>query len=274
MGPDTGRAEFNFTGTTPQIYGNLNAPTAVVYSAILYVLRSLITSSIPLNQGCLTPIDLIIPPATLISPTKDVATVAGNVETAARLADVILKAFEVSGASQGTCNNFTFGYGGKDPKTGEVTKGFGYYETICGGAGAGEGWHGQSGVHCHMTNTAIGDAEIIERRYPVIIHEFSVREGSGGKGKWNGGCGITRDFEFRKAIDAAILSERRVIAPYGMRGGGPGQKGRNIWRRKTEDGSYQEINVGGKAEITVSKGDHFILHTPGGGAFGAIEAAE
>lgn len=158
--------------------------------------------------------------------------------------------------------------------------GFGYYETICGGAGAGDGWAGQSGVHCHMTNTAIGDAEVIERRYPVIVHEFSVREGSGGAGKWSGGCGITRDFEvshlyaptmkrnttltfqtiqFRKAIDAAILSERRVIAPYGMKGGQPGQRGRNIWRRKMEDGSYQSINVGGKAEFTVSVGDHFIL---------------
>lgn len=127
------------------MYGNLNAPTAIVYSAVLYVLRSLIHNPIPLNQGCLTPIDLIIPPATLISPSGDVATVAGNVETSARLADVILKAFQAAAASQGTCNNFTFGYGGKDPQTGKVTKGFGYYETICGGAGAGEGWDGQSG---------------------------------------------------------------------------------------------------------------------------------
>lgn len=211
---ETGRAVFDFTGTSEQVYGNLNAPTAIVYSAILYVLRSLIHSPIPLNQGCLAPIKIIVPPGTLISPTHDVATVAGNVETSARLADVILKAFQAAGASQGTCNNFTFGYGGKNQTTGEVTQGFGYYETICGGAGAGEGWHGQSGcvvrrsresiqcadnpnnsVHCHMTNTAIGDTEIIERRYPVIVHEFAVRPGTGGKGKWNGGCGVIRDFE-------------------------------------------------------------------------------
>lgn len=143
--PETGSAVFDFTGTSAQVYGNLNAPTAIVYSAILYILRSLIHTPIPLNQGCLTPIELVVPPATLLSPSGDVATVAGNVETAARVADVILQAFQVSGASQGTCNNLTFGYGGKDPVTGKVTQGFGYYETVCGGAGAGKGWHGQSG---------------------------------------------------------------------------------------------------------------------------------
>ena len=248
--------------------GNTNAPTAILYSAILYVLRSMVASPIPLNQGCLTPVEVIVPPATLLSPTADAATVAGNVETSARIADLLLKVFEVAGASQGTCNNFTFGYGGKSAVNGEEAQGFGYYETICGGAGAGDGWHGQSGVHCHMTNTSIGDTEVIERKYPVIIRDFSIREGSGGDGRFKGGCGITRIFEFRKSLDAAILSERRVMAPYGMRGGLAGEKGRNTWLRIQPDGSYKAVNLGGKNEIEIQAGDRFVIETPGGGGFG------
>ena len=250
-----GSAVFDFTGTGPEIWGNCNAPAAVTRSAILYSLRCLIEKDLPLNDGCLIPITIHIPPDSLLDPSADAAVVGGNVLTSQRVVDVVLKAFGVAAASQGCMNNFTFG-----------NDRFGYYETIAGGAGAGPTWHGQSGVHTHMTNTRITDPEILERRYPILLREFSIREGSGGKGKHRGGDGLVREVEFLAPLNMAILSERRVFAPYGLAGGQPGRRGRNLFIRR--DG--HRLNLGAKNEILARPGDRFRILTPGGGGFGKM----
>lgn len=255
-----GTAIFDFDGTGEEFYGNINAPTSVTYSAIIYCLRCLINLEIPLNQGALLPITIKIPAGSFLNPSEDAAVVGGNVLTSQRLCDVIFKAFNACAASQGCCNNFTFGKGGEN--------GFGYYETIAGGSGAGPHWNGRSGVHTHMTNTRITDPEILERRYPVLLHEFSLREGSGGNGKFKGGDGLIREIEFLEQIELSMLSERRVISPYGMEGGGNGTVGKNILRRKQADGSYRDINFGGKNSSIVNVGDRFRIETPGGGGWG------
>ncbi len=248
-----GSAVFDFTGTGPELWGNLNAPRAVTNSAILYGLRCLIPQDIPLNQGCLNPIKVIVPEGTLLSPSEHAAVVGGNVLTSQRVTDVILRAFHACAASQGCTNNFTFG-----------NERFGYYETIGGGAGAGASWHGQSGVHTHMTNTRITDPEILERRFPVMLREFSIRQGTGGDGKFRGGDGLVREVEFLEPLNAAILSERRVYAPYGLDGGEPGTCGRNLFLRK--DGTT--LSLGGKNEIHAEAGERFRIETPGGGGYG------
>ncbi|TPX13261.1 uncharacterized protein E0L32_006234 [Thyridium curvatum] len=235
---DQGEAVFDFEGTGPEVYGNVNAPEAVTYSAIIYCLRCLISEDIPLNQGCLKPIRVKIPPKSLLSPSDHAAVVGGNVLTSQRVTDVIFRAFEACAASQGDCNNLTFGFGGNVSGQDEV-KGFGYYETIAGGSGAGESWDGTSGVHTHMTNTRITDAEVFERRYPVLLREFSIRKGSGGKGQHRGGDGVVRDIEFRIPVQASILSERRVHRPYGLAGGEPAECGLNLWVRKVEKASWE-----------------------------------
>ncbi|KAJ5341618.1 hypothetical protein N7541_010742 [Penicillium brevicompactum] len=215
---EKGEAVFDFEGTGPEVYGNINAPEAVTYSAIIYCLRCLISADIPLNQGCLKPIDVRIPHGSLLSPSGSAAVVGGNVLTSQRVTDVILRCFQACAASQGDTNNLTFGFGGNIlGKT--ATKGFGYYETIAGGSGAGPSWEGTSGVHTHMTNTRITDAEVFERRYPVILREFSLRPNSGGEGQHRGGNGVVRDIEFRIPVQVSILSERRVYRPYGLEGG-------------------------------------------------------
>lgn len=249
---DTGTACFDFSGSSMQLPNNLNTPRAVTLSAILYCLRCLIDSDIPLNQGCLEPIEVFIPKDSLLAPSDTAAVVAGNVLTSQRITDVIFKAFNACAASQGCMNNLTFG---------DDT--FAYYETIAGGAGAGPDWHGQSAVHTHMTNTQITDPEVLEKRYPVLLREFSIRKGSGGKGKFNGGDGVIREIEFLVPLKVAVLSERRVYAPYGMQGGGPGEKGKNIIIKK--DGAIQ--NVGGKCQLEVEPGDRLRIATPGGGAW-------
>lgn len=263
---------FDFNGTTPQVYGNTNAPIAITNSAILYSLRCLAGSDIPLNQGCLQPITIKVPKGSILNPNKGAAVVGGNVLTSQRVTDVILKTLNIMADSQGDCNNFTFGNSDIiDDATGEITKGFGYYETICGGSGAGcdnwdsEGWDGTDAVHTNMTNTRMTDTEVFERRYPVLLKEFSIRSNSGGQGKYNGGNGVIRDIEFRKPVTASILSERRSIAPHGLHGGQDGKCGQNIWIRK-ETGIV--INVGGKNSVKAEIGDRFIVMTPGGGAVG------
>ncbi|KAI1817377.1 hydantoinase B/oxoprolinase [Poronia punctata] len=276
--PDKGEAIFDFEGTGPEVYGNINAPEAVTYSAIIYSLRCLISEDIPLNQGCLKPIHVKIPPKSLLSPSTGAAVVGGNVLTSQRVTDVIFKAFQACAASQGDCNNLTFGFGGNVSGQTEV-KGFGYYETIAGGSGAGPTWEGTSGVHTHMTNTRITDSEVFERRYPVILREFSIRSGSGGNGQHRGGDGVVRDIEFRIPVQVSILSERRVYRPYGLAGGEDAQCGLNIWVRRVpvksnpENGEeYEErrISLGAKNSAPMKSGDRIIINTPGGGGWGPV----
>ncbi|KAI1495019.1 5-oxoprolinase [Biscogniauxia mediterranea] len=284
--PDKGEAVFDFTGTGPEVYGNINAPEAITYSAVIYCLRCLISEDIPLNQGCLKPINVRIPPRSLLSPSNGAAVVGGNVLTSQRVTDVIFRAFEACAASQGDCNNLTFGFGGNLSGEKEV-RGFGYYETIAGGSGAGPYWEGTSGVHVHMTNTRITDSEVFERRYPVLLREFSIREGSGGRGQHRGGDGVVRDIEFRIPMQVSILSERRVYRPYGLAGGEDAECGLNIWARRVrkvegeegkeeaegQDGGEYEvkyINLGAKNSAPMSPGDRIIVSTPGGGGWGPV----
>jgi len=283
-----GEAVFDFDGTGPEVYGNTNAPEAVTYSAIIYCLRCLISEDIPLNQGCLAPITVHIPPGSFLSPSGKAAVVGGNVLTSQRVTDVILRCFQACAASQGDCNNLTFGFGGNLGDGSEATRGFGYYETIAGGSGAGETWEGTSGVHTHMTNTRITDTEVFERRYPVLLREFSLRKGSGGEGQHKGGEGVIRDIEFRIPVQVSILSERRVFRPYGLEGGEDAQCGLNIWVRKVERAGWVEgsgrkgegedsdkleerrINLGGKNTAAMKAGERIIVMTPGGGGWGRV----
>ncbi|KAB8346350.1 hypothetical protein FH972_023394 [Carpinus fangiana] len=288
---EKGEAIFDFEGTGPEVYGNTNAPEAVTYSAIIYCLRCLISEDIPLNQGCLAPITVKIPPRSFLSPSAKAAVVGGNVLTSQRVTDVVLRAFSACAASQGDCNNLTFGFGG-NVKGDKVVRGFGYYETIAGGSGAGPTWDGTSGVHTHMTNTRITDAEVFERRYPVVLREFSLRPGSGGKGQHAGGHGVIRDIEFRIPVQVSILSERRVYHPYGLEGGEDAQCGLNIWVRNVKgarkgaitngereantendgDEAVEErrINLGGKNTAAMQAGERIIIMTPGGGGWGKV----
>ncbi|KAL8664685.1 MAG: hypothetical protein Q9202_002820 [Teloschistes flavicans] len=276
---EKGEAVFDFDGTGPEVYGNINAPEAVTYSAIIYCLRCLISEDIPLNQGCLKPVDVRIPKKSFLSPSDKAAVVGGNVLTSQRVTDVIFRCFQACAASQGDCNNLTFGFGGKDAKSDTPTKGFGYYETIAGGSGAGPTWDGTSGVHTHMTNTRITDAEVFERRYPVILREFGLRSGSAGKGQHPGGEGVIRDIEFRIPVQVSILSERRVYRPYGLEGGEDAECGVNYWMRKVQKGGrgsdkeeweYRKISMGGKNTASMVAGERIIVCTPGGGGWGKM----
>ncbi|KAF4321449.1 hypothetical protein BBO99_00003208 [Phytophthora kernoviae] len=250
-------AVFDFAGTGPEVFGNVNTPPAVTYSAIIYCLRCLLPGEdLPLNQGCLTPIDVRFPSeGSILNPSSNAAVVGGNVLTSQRITDVILKAFGACAASQGCMNNLTFG---------SATLG-GYYETIAGGAGAGPSWHGRSGIHTHMTNTRITDPEILEKRFPVLLRAFHLREGSGGAGKFRGGDGVVREIEFLESMTVSILSERRAFQPYGMEGGAPGARGINFLKRQ----GGRTVNLGGKSTVDVLPGEVLTLHTPGGGGFGA-----
>ncbi|SPO19719.1 related to 5-oxoprolinase [Ustilago trichophora] len=284
---EKGSATFDFEGTGPEVAANFNCPRSVVSSAIIYCLRSMVSSEIPLNQGCLTPIDVRIPKGSLLDPSETAAVVGGNVLTSQRITDVVLKAFNAAAASQGDTNNLTFGLGGKD-KEGNHVEGFGYYETIAGGSGAGPYWHGTSGVHTHMTNTRITDPEIMERRYPVVLREFSLRDGSGGEGEFRGGDGVVRDIEFLSpGIQVSILSERRVFQPYGLEGGESAQKGMNLWikQRRQDDGDLREgeeegkaqprvINLSGKNTTPMGRGDRIVIRTPGGGGWGSTDGSK
>jgi 5-oxoprolinase (ATP-hydrolysing) len=248
-----GSAVFDFSGTGQELWGNCNAPSAVTTSAVLYCLRCLIKKELPLNQGCLAPVQIHIPPGCLLAPSAEAAVAGGNVLTSQRVVDVVLKAFGVAAASQGCMNNITFG-----------NEHFGYYETIGGGAGAGPDWHGADGVHTHMTNTRITDPEIIERRYPVLLQKFAIRKNSGGKGKYCGGNGLIREIEFLAPLSVAVLTERRVFAPYGLKGGAAGSRGQNLFIRK--NGAI--LNLGSKNQIQALPGDRLFIATPGGGGFG------
>ncbi|XP_066572206.1 5-oxoprolinase isoform X3 [Amia ocellicauda] len=254
-----GSAVFDFGGTGPEVWGNCNAPRAITLSALIYCLRCMVGQDIPLNQGCLAPVSVLLPPGSILHPSPEAAVVGGNVLTSQRVVDVILRAFGVCAASQGCMNNVSFG-----------GEGWGYYETVAGGAGAGPGWHGRSGVHSHMTNTRITDPEILERRYPVVLQRFSLRGGSGGAGRWRGGDGVLRELLFREPVVLSVLTERRSTRPYGLNGGEPGAPGLNLLRRA--DGRV--INLGAKTSVNLEPGDVFCLHTPGGGGCGEEEGGE
>ncbi|KAI1627045.1 Hydantoinase B/oxoprolinase-domain-containing protein [Exophiala viscosa] len=267
---EDGSAIFDFDGTGPEVNGNINAPEAITHSAIIYSLRCMIAADIPLNQGCLASIQVKIPKPSILSPTQAAAVVGGNVTTSQRVTDVVLKALHACAASQGCLNNLTFGVDGKkDPETGETIPGFGYYETIAGGAGAGATFEGENGVHTHMTNTRITDPEILEKRYPCILRKFQLREGSGGKGLHKGGEGTIREIEFLTPLQCSILSERRVHRPYGMDGGEPGATGLNLWLCKDSvTGQDRTVNIGGKGSVPMKTGDRVVIMTPGGGGYG------
>eukprot|EP01127_Copromyxa_protea_P008382 TRINITY_DN1923_c0_g1_i3.p1 TRINITY_DN1923_c0_g1~~TRINITY_DN1923_c0_g1_i3.p1 ORF type:complete len:299 (-),score=69.68 TRINITY_DN1923_c0_g1_i3:96-992(-) len=255
---ETGDAVFDFTGTSPEFYGNLNAPEAVTSSAVIYSLRCLVADNIPLNDGCMLPVKIIIPKGSFLSPSDTAGVVGGNVLTSQRVTDVILTAFGAQACSQGCMNNFTFGGDGCPS----------YYETIAGGNGAGPTWNGTDATQCHMTNTRITDPEILERRFPVVLEEFSIRRGSGGKGKFNGGNGVTRRVKFLRKMTFSILSERRSLAPRGYAGGEDGQKGLNLWIRNPGTPEERIIHFGSKNSTVASPGDVFVIATPGGGGYG------
>ena len=246
-------AVVDFTGTGPQHGGNFNAPPAVTRACVLYVFRCLVADDIPLNDGCLKPVTILIPAGSFLSPRPGGAVVAGNTEVSQAVCNALFGAVGAAACSQATMNNFLFG---------DATRQ--YYETICGGAGAGPGFVGQSAVHTHMTNTRMTDPEVLELRYPVRLEEFSVRPGSGGAGKWPGGNGTARRIRFLASMTAVIVASRRVVAPFGLAGGADGVAGHQ-WVDRA-DGSRTELTGIGQAEL--SPGDVFTIHTPGGGGYG------
>jgi len=247
------RATIDFTGTGPAVAGNLNAPRAVTVAAVLYVLRCLVGEPIPLNRGCLRPVELVIPRGSLLDPAPHHAVAGGNVETSQRVVDVLLAAVGAQAASQGTMNNLTFG---------DDT--FGYYETIGGGEGASPGRTGTSGVHTHMTNTRITDPEVLEARFPVRLLRFGLRRGSGGPGRWRGGDGLVRTLELLAPLRVSILSDRRTHPPFGLAGGGPGTPGRNVLV-SVERGP---VELPGRVSLVTAPGDIVSIETPGGGGHG------
>lgn len=253
-----GKLQLDFTGTSGVHPRNLNATTAIVRSAVLYVMRLWLQEDLPLNEGLMEPLEIVLPvsmlnPTFTGDPANDPAVVGGNVEVSQRLVDTLIKALGLQACSQGTMNNFLFGGAG-----------FGYYETIAGGSGAGNGYDGAHALHTHMTNTAITDPEILESRYPVRLRQFAIRRGSGGNGKWRGGDGVVREFEFLQPLTVSLLTQHRVEAPFGLQGGSSAQKGRQQLLR-----GGQEIELEGCASFDVQPGDRVILETPGGGGFGA-----
>ncbi len=249
-------ARVDFTGTSAQHPGNFNAPSAVCRAAVLYVFRCLVDADIPLNAGCLKPIEIVIPVGSMLRPSPPAAVVAGNVETSQCITDALFGALGVMAAAQGTMNNFTFG-----------NDEYQYYETICGGSGAGNGFNGTSAVHTHMTNARLTDPEVLEWRFPVLLEDFHIRRGSGGAGRWRGGDGTTRRIRFLEPMTASILSNHRRIPPFGLAGGEDGALGRN-WVERA-DGS--RVEFGGCYSLDLGAGDCFVIETPAGGGYGAAE---
>lgn len=248
----------DFTGTAPTHAGNLNATRAIVRSVVLYCLRLLLREDLPLNEGLLEPVEVVLPEGTLLNPVftgnaaRDPAVVGGNVEISQRLVDTLLLAFGLQACSQGTMNNFLFGDGR-----------FGYYETVAGGTGAGPGYAGASALHSHMTNTAITDPEILEQRYPVRLRQFAIRHDSGGAGRWRGGDGVVREFEFLAPLTVSLLTQHRSSGPYGMEGGGAGAAGRQVLIQAGE-----EKELPASVSLEVRPEERVRLETPGGGGWG------
>ncbi|MFD8392640.1 hydantoinase B/oxoprolinase family protein [Streptomyces sp. NPDC059680] len=249
-------AVLDFTGTSPQQPGNLNAPTSVVMAAVLYVFRTLVADDIPLNSGCLKPLDVRIPAGSMLSPAHPAATVAGNVETSQAVTGALYAVLGAQAEGSGTMNNVSFG-----------NDRFQYYETVASGAGAGEGFDGADAVQTHMTNSRLTDPEILEWRYPVRVEEFRIREGSGGDGRWHGGCGVERRIRFAEPMTVAVVSGHRRIPPYGMAGGESGALGENLIERA--DGSTHRLRGCDTADVT--RGDLLVIRTPGGGGYGPAD---
>ncbi|MBE9093401.1 hydantoinase B/oxoprolinase family protein [Tychonema sp. LEGE 07203] len=246
-------AKIDFTGTSPQQFNNFNAPAAVCKAAVLYVFRTLVDDDIPLNAGCLKPLEIINPAGCMLNPRYPAAVVAGNVETSQNITDGLYCALGVMAASQGTMNNFTFG-----------NNRYQYYETICGGSGAGASFDGTDAVQTHMTNSRLTDPEVLEWRFPVLLESFAIRANSGGNGCHRGGNGVVRRVRFLEAMTAGILSGRRVVSPCGLNGGEAGKVGRNYVERF--DGNVEEL--GSTASVEMQPGDVFVIETPGGGGYG------
>ncbi|UVW27074.1 hydantoinase B/oxoprolinase family protein [Massilia sp. H6] len=247
-------AEIDFTGTSSQLPNNFNAPSAVCMAAVLYVFRTLVDDAIPLNAGCLKPLKVIIPPGSMLNPRFPASVVSGNVETSTCITNALYGALGVMAAAQGTMNNFTFG-----------NARYQYYETIAGGSGAGEGFDGTDVVQTNMTNSRLTDPEILEFRFPVRLDSYAIRPGSGGAGRWRGGNGGVRRLRFLEPMTAAILSNNRIHAPFGMAGGEPAERGRNAVERA--DGTVEPLAHIGKVEM--APGDVFVIETPGGGGYGS-----
>ncbi len=246
-------AEIDFTGTSNQLPNNFNAPSSVCMAAVLYVFRTLVDDEIPLNAGCLKPLNVIIPPGSMLNPHYPASVVSGNVETSTCITNALYGALGAMAASQGTMNNFTFG-----------NARYQYYETISGGSGAGEGFDGTDVVQTNMTNSRLTDPEILEFRFPVRLESYEIRHGSGGAGRWHGGNGGVRKVRFLEPMTAAILSNNRLHAPFGMAGGEPGERGRNTVLRA--DGTVETLGHIGK--VGMEPGDLFVIETPGGGGYG------
>ncbi|MEM8805898.1 MAG: hydantoinase B/oxoprolinase family protein [Cyanobacteria bacterium P01_G01_bin.38] len=253
LNPDERSAIIDFTGTSPQQLNNFNAPFAVCKAAVLYVFRTLVDAPIPLNAGCLKPLDIRVPAGCMLTPTYPAAVVAGNVETSQAITDALYGALGVLAASQGTMNSFTFG-----------NERYQYYETICGGSGAGPGFNGTDAVQTHMTNSRLTDPEVLELRFPVLVQNFMIRDGSGGAGQYPGGNGVIRHIQFREAMTANILSGRRDTQPFGLAGGGDAQPGRT-WVIRA-DGSREPLKATATAQM--QPGDAIMIETPGGGGCG------
>jgi 5-oxoprolinase (ATP-hydrolysing) len=246
-------ATVDFTGTSPQQPTNFNAPEPVTRAAVLYVFRVMVDDDIPMNAGCLRPINIVIPKKSMLTPEYPAAVVAGNVETSQAVTNCLFGALEALAAAQGSMNNLNFG-----------NAKYQYYETICSGSPAGPGFPGTDAVHTHMTNTRLTDPEVLEFRYPVVLEDFHIRKGSGGRGKWNAGDGIRRTIRFLEKMDCTILSGHRRVRPFGMAGGEAGQVGENWVRRN--DGRMEKLK--GADATVIDAGEAVIIQTPTAGGYG------
>lgn len=272
--PVSGGAVYDFAGSGPQIWGNYNCPISICHSSIIYTIRCLVDSDIPLNEGCLAPVEIRVPKGSVLDPSPAVA-ICGSTLASQRVIDVILRAFGRHAASSGCASSFGWGMGGRDPENpGRVVPGWNYGETVGGGVGACEGYEGEHGTHVHSTNTRATDVEVIEKRTAVVVRRCEIRRGSGGRGKWAGGCGLVREVEARVPLRFSILSDRRVFRPYGMAGGEPGALGENYvfkFREGKKDGEMERINLGGKAVVSLQAGEWMQINSSGGGGYGVPE---